>query len=66
MVDRRPKKQAKPTAAERSGVPDLFVEFGFSDADFDVQAGGGKSFLTGLRIVHMTIRHRASGREMSG
>jgi hypothetical protein len=66
MGDRRPKKRSKPTPVEGSGGPDVFAEFGLSYADFDVDYGGGKSFLSGQRIVFMTVRHRVSGRTVSG
>ncbi|MDB5388550.1 MAG: hypothetical protein JWM11_4196 [Planctomycetaceae bacterium] len=65
MGDRRSKKRGGPPA-ERQAGPDVFAEFGLSCADFDVDYGGGKSFLSGQRIVYMTVRHRASGRTASG
>ena len=64
MGDRRSKKRAGP--AEGQTGPDVFAEFGLSCADFDMDDGGGKSFLSGHRIVYMTVRHRASGRTVSG
>ena len=45
-VDRRPNKRANPPPEEQSCLPDVFAEFGLSLADFDVEDGGGKSFLT--------------------
>ena len=63
--DRRSKKRAGPSTEGQTG-PDVFSEFGLSCVDFDVDCGGGKSFLSGQRIVYMTVRHRASGRTVSG
>ncbi len=66
MGDRHPKKRAKPLPADEPAGSDVFAEFGLSHADFDVDYGRGKSFLSGQRIVFMTVRHRSSGRTVSG
>jgi hypothetical protein len=66
MGDRRPKKRAKGGPAEPAAGPDVYEEFGLTAADFEVNSGGGKSFLSGQRIVWMTVRHRPTGRTVSG
>lgn len=66
MGDRRPKKRATSHSADRPGGPDVFAECGLNAADFEVQSGGGKSFLSGQRIVWMTVTHRPTGRKASG
>jgi hypothetical protein len=66
MGDRRPKKRAKPPAPDEPAGADVFAAFGLAAADFEVETGGGKSFLSGQRIVWMTVRHRATGRIVSG
>ena len=66
MSDRRPKKRAKSSPADKPTGSDMFAAFGLAAADFEVKSGGGKSFLAGQRIVWMTVRHRSSGRTVSG
>jgi hypothetical protein len=44
----------------------VFAECGLEAADFEVRAGRGKSFLSGQRLVLMTVTHRPSGRKVSG
>lgn len=67
MGDRRPKKRKRPaTGDSRPGGTDPFAEAGLDYADFDVQAGGGKSFLSGQRVVWMTVTHLPTGRRVSG
>jgi hypothetical protein len=63
MGSRRARKQ---TAQPSGGGPDVFAELGLDSSDFDVQSGGGKSFLSGQRIVWMTVTHRPTGRKVSG
>jgi hypothetical protein len=64
MGDRRPKKRVR--AADPPARPDVFAECGLSYADFDVQSGRGKSFLSGQRVVFMTVTHLPTGRTVSG
>jgi hypothetical protein len=66
MGDRRPKKRAKLRHSERPPRRDVFAECGLNAADFVVQSGGGKSFLSGQRFVLMTVTHRPTGRKVSG
>lgn len=66
MGDRRPKKRAKRQAGDRPAGTDVFAECGLNAADFEVHSGGGKSFLSGQRIVWMTVKHLPTGRTVSG
>jgi hypothetical protein len=66
MGDRRPKKRPKKQTGDQPARPDVFAECGLNYADFDVASGGGKSFLSGQRIVWMTVTHRPTGRTVSG
>lgn len=63
MGSRRPGKRAGQPSG---GGPDVFAELGLDAADFDVQSGRGKSFLSGQRIVFMSVTHRPTGRKVSG
>jgi hypothetical protein len=66
MGDRRPKKRDRTQPSSQPPRRDVFAEYGLSHADFDVESGRGKSFLSGQRIVWMTIKHLPSGRSVSG
>jgi len=44
----------------------VFAECGLAAPDFEVEYGSGKSFLSGQRIVWMRVKHRPSGRAVSG
>jgi hypothetical protein len=44
----------------------VFADCDLNAAEFDVKSGGGKSFLSGQRLVWMTVTHRPSGRKVSG
>lgn len=64
MGDRRPKKRVK--AAAEPSRPDVFAEFGLTAAEFEVDAGKGQGAITKQHIVWMHVRHKASGRVVSG
>ena len=66
MGDRRPKKRSTHRSNDRPARPDVFADCALNAADFDVQSGGGKSFLSGQRIVWMTVTHLPTGRKVSG
>ena len=66
MGDRRPKRRTKHQATARPSGPDVFAEFGLSAADFEIESGGGKSVISGQRIVWMIVRHRVTGRTTKG
>ncbi len=63
MGDRRPNQRSpKPPTTPR----DVFAECGLVAAEFEVESGGGQSFLNKERLVGMTVTHRPSGRKVSG
>jgi hypothetical protein len=66
MGDRHPKKRDRQQPSGRPLRGDVFAEYGLSHADFYVESGRGKSFLSGQRIVWMTVKHLPSGRKVSG
>jgi hypothetical protein len=66
MGDRRPKKRAPHRTGDRPDRPDVFAEFGLKAADFEVHSGGGKSFLSGQRLVWMSVTHLPTGRKVTG
>jgi hypothetical protein len=65
MGERRPKKRY-PRGPISPSVQDVFAACGLNAADFEVQYGGGKSFLSKQRLVWMTVTHRPTGRKVSG
>jgi len=66
MGHRRQKKRARPQYHNQLTRRDVFAECGLNAGDFEVESGRGKSFLSGQRLVWMTVTHRATGRKVSG
>jgi len=64
--DRKPRGRTKSPTAGRPPGSDVFALYGLSASDFEVESGGGKSFLSKQRLVWMTVKHRATGRTVSG
>ncbi len=68
MGDRRPKSKNRSNAEslEGSTLSDVFADLSLRPGDFKVESGRGKSFLSGQRIVWITVSHLPSGRQVSG
>lgn len=66
MGDRRPKKRYPRGACQGRNTGDVFAELGLNPADFEIQSGGGKSFLSKSRLVWMSVTHRPTGRKVEG
>lgn len=65
MSHRRPKKRRSHRSGPPDG-PDVFAECGLNAKDFAVELGGGKSILSGHRLVWMTLTNLPTGRKVSG
>ncbi len=67
MGDRRHKKRTKTGANGKASEESLaFMEYGLSEANFDIQFGGGKSAISGQRLLWMEITQRSTGKKASG
>jgi hypothetical protein len=64
MGDRRPKRRATPAAVPAR--PDVFAEYAMDATEFEVESGKGQGAITKQHIVWMRVRHKASGRVVSG
>lgn len=68
MGDRRNERKNRPNpeSYEDSLTSSVFTDLRLRSDDFKIESGRGKTFLSGQRIVWITLTHLPTGRKVSG
>jgi len=64
MGSKRSKSKQEPKSPDQTPEQKIFAELSLTEHDFEIDCGGGKSFLNQQRIIWMKIRHKPSGKSV--